>query len=348
MACKNKLDPGTGLVDPSIAARCHRRLHLPPPAARATRRHGRPWATSTALIGGWSPWNRPTPRQFCQVSVGPVLSDRTWRGPPPNRPLEGRGPLCVPGTPHGWGGPSPGTCGAHAPKGRPGWRSAHTTLALFCPGRALRPQPKVVQVLRGATLWGTTCNHQDYGGFDVSTISWYDHRLQLEGVPLSGYQTTTCKRESNKGEGRSLSCEGITFLPINAAALLLNMEESVGAFSDNCSLCWKAKNLPMRSPSTGFSSLSLMIAKVSMWCQSLYTFSFTLPVEGEPLFLQALERLQNLYPWAYARGTISTSEGAENWDLIFKLSVCTHPVDAGLDSPLGGGDPPPPPPDCHR
>ena len=41
------------------------------------------------------------------------------------------------------------------------------------------------------------------------------------------------------------------------------------------------------------------------------TLSYTTPVEGEPLFLAALERLQTLYPGAYTHGTISTSEGAE-------------------------------------
>ena len=71
------------------------------------------------------------------------------------------------------------------------------------------------------------------------------------------------------------------------------------------------------------------------------SFYFSSPVEGEPRFLPALERLQTLYPGAYARGAISTSEGAENWFLNVKLSPLTHPVAAGLESSLGGGDPPP-------
>ena len=54
-------------------------------------------------------------------------------------------------------------------------------------------------------------------------------------------------------------------------------------------------------------------------------FSFSSPGEGEPLFLLALERLQTLYPRAYTQGTISTSEGAEYWDLNVKLSARAHP-----------------------
>ena len=38
------------------------------------------------------------------------------------------------------------------------------------------------------------------------------------------------------------------------------------------------------------------------------SFSFESPVKGGPLFLTALERLQNLYPRAYARGTTATTE----------------------------------------
>ena len=41
------------------------------------------------------------------------------------------------------------------------------------------------------------------------------------------------------------------------------------------------------------------------------TFSFMLPVEEEPLFIPALERLQTLYPRFYACGTTYTSKGAE-------------------------------------
>ena len=70
--------------------------------------------------------------------------------------------------------------------------------------------------------------------------------------------------------------------------------------------------------------------------------SFALPVEEEPLFFLALERLQTLYPGAYAHINTSTSEGAENLDLDVKLSARTHPGAAGSDSFLGGGNPLPP------
>ena len=64
-------------------------------------------------------------------------------------------------------------------------------------------------------------------------------------------------------------------------------------------------------------------------------------MQGEPLFIPELERLQTLYPRAYAQGTTSTSEGAENWDMNVKLITCTHLGAAGLDSSLGVGDPTP-------
>ena len=68
-------------------------------------------------------------------------------------------------------------------------------------------------------------------------------------------------------------------------------------------------------------------------------FSFSSPVEREALFLPALERLQTLYPGAYAQGSISTHEGAElkleNLDV--KVSARTHPGAAGSNSFLGGG-----------
>ena len=62
-------------------------------------------------------------------------------------------------------------------------------------------------------------------------------------------------------------------------------------------------------------------------------------MEGGDLFLPSRERLKTLYPKDYARGTTSTSEGAENWDIHVKLSARTHPGAAGSDSSLGGGNP---------
>ena len=64
------------------------------------------------------------------------------------------------------------------------------------------------------------------------------------------------------------------------------------------------------------------------------------------MFIQALKRLQTLYPGAYARGTTSTSEGAELLDLpdsniYVKLSARTHLGSAGLNLSPGGGDPSP-------
>ena len=64
-------------------------------------------------------------------------------------------------------------------------------------------------------------------------------------------------------------------------------------------------------------------------------------MEGEALFLPALERLQTLYPGAYPRGAKSTHEGAEQENLDVKLSARTHPGAAGFNSFLGGGDPSP-------
>ena len=65
-------------------------------------------------------------------------------------------------------------------------------------------------------------------------------------------------------------------------------------------------------------------------------------LEGGALFLPALERLQTLYPGAYARGSTSTNEGADTVEeLEIKLSARTHPGAAVKDSFLRGGDPSP-------
>ena len=68
------------------------------------------------------------------------------------------------------------------------------------------------------------------------------------------------------------------------------------------------------------------------------TFYFASPVEGEPLFLPALERLQNLYPRAYNRGTTATTTLGLEGEVI-PLSACTHTGVSGIDLFLGGGDP---------
>ena len=64
-------------------------------------------------------------------------------------------------------------------------------------------------------------------------------------------------------------------------------------------------------------------------------------MKGEALFLPALERLQTLYPGAYARVSTSTNEGAdlELDTLDVKLSARTHPGADGINSFLRGGDP---------
>ena len=65
----------------------------------------------------------------------------------------------------------------------------------------------------------------------VSAMSWDDHRVHLEGVFPSGWQRKLCKRASDKGEGQSLSCRGLTFLPPDAAVPLFHLEGSVGEIS---------------------------------------------------------------------------------------------------------------------
>ena len=41
----------------------------------------------------------------------------------------------------------------------------------------------------------------------------------------------SCKRKSGKGEGHNLTYWGLTFLPLDAAAPLINMEENIKEFS---------------------------------------------------------------------------------------------------------------------
>ena len=53
----------------------------------------------------------------------------------------------------------------------------------------------------------------------------------MGGVPPYVWQMTPCKMDSGKGEGRSLSYRGLTFLHLDAAAPLFHLEESVGEFS---------------------------------------------------------------------------------------------------------------------
>ena len=64
----------------------------------------------------------------------------------------------------------------------------------------------------------------------ISAVSREDHRVHLEGVPSSGWQTMPCERANHKEDGHSLSCWGLTFLPPDAAAPLFHLEGSVGDF----------------------------------------------------------------------------------------------------------------------
>ena len=65
----------------------------------------------------------------------------------------------------------------------------------------------------------------------LSVVSQDDHHVHLEGAPPSVSQTTPCERESGKGEGQSLSCWGLAFLPPDADAPLFHLEGSVSEFS---------------------------------------------------------------------------------------------------------------------
>ena len=161
---KKWLDPGTGLVDPGATTR----LRLPPPAAREAICHGQPgrrW-TPQSVAGVLGTVQLPN-------ALSGALSERFGLNDPNGTPLltdlRKEGDPRVSGPPHSLGGPSTGDSGDHAPRGRQEQRSAHPTLALLSPVRALGPQPKIVQVLQGATLGGTSFYHQDYGGFLFGT-----------------------------------------------------------------------------------------------------------------------------------------------------------------------------------
>ena len=129
-----------------------------------------------------------------------------------------------------------------------------------------------------------------------------------------------CRRATRKEDGRSLSCRGLTFLPPDAAASLFNLEGSVGAFSKEI-FPLLADREPFYMEALDWLQFAFTGEKKGQYTAPAHTdFSFLLPMEGEPLFLPDLERPQTLYPSAYARGTTSMSEGAENWDINVKLS----------------------------
>ena len=65
----------------------------------------------------------------------------------------------------------------------------------------------------------------------VSTVSRDDHRVHLEGVRPSGWQTMPCDRASSNEEVRSLFWQGLAFLTPDASAPLFHMEGSFSSFS---------------------------------------------------------------------------------------------------------------------
>ena len=144
---------------------------------------------------------------------------------------------------------------------------------------------------------------------------------------------------SNKGERQSLSCQGLTFLPPDAVVPLFHMEGSVGEFSKILSPLL-ADREPHYKEALNWLQFAFIGDPQGQYVAPANTgFSYTLPVEGGALFLPALDCLQTLYPEAYTRGNISTSEGAELSDIAtlhVKLSARTHLVTAILNpSPRG-------------
>ena len=56
-----------------------------------------------------------------------------------------------------------------------------------------------------------------------SSVSREDHIVHLEVVPPYCWRTTPCKRARGKGEGKKLSCRGLTLLPPDEIAPLLHI-----------------------------------------------------------------------------------------------------------------------------
>ena len=131
--------------------------------------------------------------------------------------------------------------------------------------------------------------------------------MHLEGIPPSGWQTMPCERVNHKEDGRSLSCRGLTFLPPDAAATLFHLEGSVGEFSKELFPLLAGQEPSFEEALEWLQFASTGDAKGQYAAPAHTDFSFLSPVEGEALFLPALERLQTLYPGAYARGSTSTN-----------------------------------------
>ena len=91
----------------------------------------------------------------------------------------------------------------------------------------------------------------------VSAVSREDHRVHLEGVPPSGWQTMPCERANHKEDGQILCCRGLTFLSPDAAAPLFHLEGSVGEFSKELSPFWPVESPLLKRLLTGFSLPSI-------------------------------------------------------------------------------------------
>ena len=115
---------------------------------------------------------------------------------------------------------------------------------------------------------------------------------------------------SGKVEGQSLAFRGLAFLPSDAAAPLFHLEGSVSEFSKILFPFLDDQDPPYEEVLNWLWFAFTCDPKGQYVAPANTYFSFVSPVEGEPLFLPALERLQTLYPEAYARGTIYTSEVA--------------------------------------
>ena len=130
----------------------------------------------------------------------------------------------------------------------------------------------------------------------VNAVSRDDHRVHLDGFPPSRWQAMPCERAIIKEEGKSfLSGESPSPLqmPLRPSSI---WKVVLARFQKNYFLYWLIKSLLTRRPLTAFSLPSRETQKASMRCQPILHFSFSLPMEGGPLFLPYLERLQTLYP----------------------------------------------------
>ena len=129
----------------------------------------------------------------------------------------------------------------------------------------------------------------------ISAVSREDHRVHLEGVPPSGWLTTSCERGSRKEEGRSLSFRGLSFLPPDAAAPFFHLEGSVGDFSKQIFLVL-ANQEPLYKEALDWLQFPFTGGTKDQYTAPAHTtFYFSSPIEGEPLFLLALELPQTLH-----------------------------------------------------